>query len=102
MEESDLFMEYLKEKPQYYMIVKTPLYIEIIESIEKQAASKTEMKTRFPKIELEDLSLILKSLESLNLVKEIELRDKKIYHLTEEAREFLKAYRKGFKKYGVI
>ncbi|MFH0714751.1 MAG: hypothetical protein V1847_03290 [Candidatus Diapherotrites archaeon] len=93
------FFEYVKQNPQYYSVMRAPVYMNILNQLKQQALDVSELKGK-TQVEEQDLDLILQSLEQLGLVEEIELKNRVLYSLSVEGETFLDKYEKGFKVFG--
>ena len=93
MPEED-FVRFLEEHPSYYPILKSGLFMEFLFVLEKSSKSLDELHSRFPKIEIKDLELMLNSLKGIGLIKETKAGHKVVFYATKEGKTFLERYRK--------
>ncbi len=99
MDPQEEFLEYVKQNPQYYSIMRAPVYMRILQSLKQKASDISELRTE-ANVEEGDLILILDSLEQIKLVERIELRNRILYALSREGDTFLEKYQKGYLVFG--
>ena len=98
----DEFLEYIKQNPQFYPLLKSPQFIQILQEIAKEAVQEQMLSSRFLKIEEIDVKEIIESLQEMKLVGKMNLRGAIFYYVTNEGRNFLEKYSKGSKEFGVL
>lgn len=100
MTAQDEWILFLEKNPQFNELVKSGLYISIINLLRVSSLNITKIHSAFPHIENQDLDLILESLIKLKLVSRISLTKDVVYALTPLGKKMLKTYasaREGFK-----
>lgn len=91
------FIRYLEQHPSYYLIMQTPVYVKIIEMLAKGGKSFTDLTRSLPKVDKQDMELMLNSLTKLELAGSMKTGDHIIYYLEEQGRNLLERYSKAKK-----
>ncbi len=89
------FLNYIQNHPEYYSVLKSKVFIQLLEFLAKQAKPLQDIQSQFPTVERKDLDLVLNSLISLSLVSKIESQNQIIYYTSENGRELLKKFKRA-------
>ncbi len=95
------FIAYVQQRPEYYLVTQTPIYMHMLSLIASEAKSAQQLHKELPNVETADLELILDSLVSLKLVAQLCTANRVVYYATDSARELLSVYKKAQGEFGV-
>jgi len=88
----DPMVQYLEVHPEYYAIMKSSLFIRILESISHKAKNTTMVKQSFPAIEVQDMLEMLIMLEEIGVVSHLDAASVRFYYTNNKGKEFLTIY----------
>ena len=89
---SDPMVRYLEVHPEYYAIMKSSLFIRVLESISHKAKNIMMTKQSFPSIEAQDMLEILVMLEEIGVVSHLDASSVRFYYTNNKGKEFLAMY----------
>lgn len=92
MNAQEEFILFLEKNPAYYVIMKSPLYLDVLEALSKKPISITQLKTLFPRVDSSDLSLIVESLLEIGLLSKFRAGENLIQYTNDQGKEFLEKY----------
>lgn len=92
------FVDFVTLHPEYYTVAQAPIYVKIIDLIQKQAYTMLSLKQRLSMIEPQDVELIVQTLIELKLVEELRTDERVMYYATPIARTFLAKFKRAKKK----
>lgn len=88
------FTDYIMKHAEFYSVLKAPVYMKILTILVGDSITLDELHAQAPRIERNDLELIIKSLEALKLVGQHSTDERIIYYVTDTARDLLEKYNK--------
>jgi hypothetical protein len=94
MDPHEEFILFLEKNPAYYVIMKSQLYIEVLEKLARKPLSRPALKNRFPEVETSDLDLIVESLVEIGLVSRFRAGENFVYYSNDKGKLFLEKYAK--------
>ncbi len=98
MAEKEKFLLFLQDYPEYYSIVKSKIFVSIIEFITDAPKSITEIYGKYSKIDRKDLDEMLKTLEALKLITSVRSTENLLWKTTAKGKELMTQFRK-FREY---
>lgn len=92
--QQDDLIRFLELHPVYYTIMKSSLCIRILESLAQKAKNILMLKRDFPKIEQQDIVLLLESLIEAGVVSFFDAGTQRFYYTNKNGRQFLEIYKR--------
>ena len=89
----DPMVRYLEVHPEYYAIMKSSLFIQVLKSISQKAKNTMMVKQSFPAIEAQDMLEMLIMLEEIGVVSHLDASSVRFYYTNNKGKEFLAKYR---------
>ena len=83
---------YLFNHPEHLVLMKSKVMGKVIQTLDKQAASVSELQQEIPQMNPNDIREVLNVFKQLQLVEELNIKGKVIFYTTDLGKEFIKHY----------
>lgn len=97
--ESEEFMEFIEENPEFYTIMSSQTFIKVLRFITEKARTFNDLLLEFHYISKQDLELILASLINIKALTKVKIPEGILYVVTDKTKLFFEKYDKTQKKF---
>lgn len=94
-------VEMIEKDPDIYKMLNSKIYIDVLEQINQNSKGIDELKR---KIYFKNISILYNILDDLikkKFIRKTKIKEKEIYFITENGREFIGLYQNAKKKYNL-
>lgn len=97
------FIDYVQKNPKIYPILKSDFFISLVKQGLNSAVTVNDIKSskEFAKYSKDDIEEALELLSTLGIFNQNQIRNGKIYNLSEIGRELVSIYDKARKEYNI-